>query len=42
MRLFAMTMLRPLGYEMVHLPLNKVADTPFHIEGREKVSIDTD
>ena len=24
---------RPLGYEMVHLPLCKVADAPFHIQG---------
>ena len=26
--------LRPLGYERVYLPLKKVADTPFHIQGR--------
>ena len=25
--------LGPLGYEMVYLPLTKVADTPFHIQG---------
>ena len=24
---------RPLGYERVYLPLHKVADTPFHIQG---------
>ena len=24
---------RPLGYERVYLPLCKVADTPFHIQG---------
>ena len=24
---------RPLRYERVYLPLNKVADTPFHIQG---------
>ena len=24
---------RPLGYEKVYLPLCKVADTPFHIQG---------
>ena len=24
---------RPLGYERVYLPLYKVADTPFHIQG---------
>ena len=23
----------PLGYERVYLPLHKVADTPFHIQG---------
>ena len=27
------TLLRHLGYERVHLPLYKVADTPFHIQG---------
>ena len=27
--------IRPLGYERVHLPLGKVADTPFHIQGDE-------
>ena len=26
---------RPLGYERVYLPLCKVADTPFHIQGDE-------
>ena len=26
---------RPLGYERVYLPLYKVADTPFHIQGDE-------
>ena len=25
--------LRPLGYERMYLPLNKVTDTPFHIQG---------
>ena len=25
----------PLGYERVYLPLCKVADTPFHIQGDE-------
>ena len=25
--------IRPLGYERVYLPLCKVADTPFHIQG---------
>ena len=25
--------IRPLGYERVYLPLRKVADTPFHIQG---------
>ena len=25
--------LRPLGYERVYLPLYRVADTPFHIQG---------
>ena len=27
------TIFRPLGYERVYLPLYKVADTPFHIQG---------
>ena len=27
--------IRPLGYERVYLPLCKVADTPFHIQGDE-------
>ena len=26
---------RPFGYERVYLPLWKVADTPFHIQGDE-------
>ena len=26
-------MYRPLGYERVYLPLHKVTDTPFHIQG---------
>ena len=26
---------RPLGYERVSLPIYKVADTPFHIQGDE-------
>ena len=26
---------RPLGYEKVYLPLYKVADTPFHIQGED-------
>ena len=26
---------RPTGYERVYLPLYKVADTPFHIQGDE-------
>ena len=30
-KLFPIT--RPLGYERVYLPLHKVADTPFHIQG---------
>ena len=29
---------RPLGYERVYLPLFKVADTPFHIQGDELYS----
>ena len=29
---------RPLGYERVHLPLCKVADTPFHIQGDDMYS----
>ena len=28
-----MYMYRPFGYERVYLPLDKVADTPFHIHG---------
>ena len=27
--------IRPLGYERVYLPLYKVADAPFHIQGDE-------
>ena len=30
---------RPLGYERVYLPLYKVADTPFHIQGDEESEI---
>ena len=30
---------RPLGYERVYLPLYKVADTPFHIQGDDIVVI---
>ena len=30
-----MTLKRPLGYERVYLPLCKVADTLFHIQGDE-------
>ena len=26
---------RPFGYERVYLPLYKVADTPFHIQGSD-------
>ena len=29
-----------LGYERVYLPLCKVADTPFHIQGDEFWSVD--
>ena len=29
---------RPLRHERVHLPLYKVADTPFHIQGGEILS----
>ena len=32
-RLASVWTLRPLGYERVYLPLYKVADTPFHIQG---------
>ena len=28
-----MIVIRPLGYEKVYLPLYKVADSPFHIQG---------
>ena len=28
-----MLIYRPLGYERVYLPLYKVADTPFYIQG---------
>ena len=28
-----MSTLRPLGYERAYMPLCKVADTPFHIQG---------
>ena len=30
---------RTLGYERVYLPLGKVADTPFHIQGDEYVCL---
>ena len=29
----AFFIIRHLGYERVYLPLGKVADTPFHIQG---------
>ena len=29
---------RPLGYEKVYLPLCKMADTLFHIQGDEKIT----
>ena len=29
--------IRPIGYERVYLPLCKVADTPFHIQGNELI-----
>ena len=32
-----MEIIRHLGYERVYLPLCKVADTPFHIQGVEFV-----
>ena len=32
---------RPLGYERVYLPLCKVADTPFHIQGGDIYYIST-
>ena len=32
-QLYAQDLIRPIGYEMVYLPLCKVADTPFHIQG---------
>ena len=28
---------RPIGYERVQLPLCKVEDTPFHIQGDDKL-----
>ena len=31
--LFCCTVIYPIGYERVYLPLYKVADTPFHIQG---------
>ena len=31
---------RPLGYERVYLPLCKVADTPFHIQGDDMFAYD--
>ena len=30
---------RPLGYERVYLPLYKVTDTPFHIQGHDIVFV---
>ena len=30
---------RPLGYERVYLPLTKVADTSFHIQGDEVMAL---
>ena len=30
--------IRPLGYERVYLPLHKVADTPFHIQGDDYIA----
>ena len=30
--------IRPLGYERVYLPLCKVADTPFQVQGDEYVN----
>ena len=32
-RLFHLYIYRPLEYERVYLPLFKMADTPFHIQG---------
>ena len=32
---------RPLGYERVYLPLYKVADTPFHIQGDDIYTVYT-
>ena len=29
---------RPLGYERVYLPLYKVADTPFYVQGDDIIS----
>ena len=29
---------RPFGYERVYLPLYKVADTPFHIQGDDIIA----
>ena len=28
--------IRPLGYERVHLPLCRVADAPFHLQGHDR------
>ena len=36
-----LTTIRPLGYERVYLPLYKVADTPFHIQGDEYIKFET-
>ena len=37
--IFSTVIFRPLGYERVYLPLCKVADTPFHIQGDDLSSI---
>ena len=33
------TIVCPLGYERVYLPLREVADTPFHVQGEELITI---
>ena len=33
--------IRPFGYKRVYLPLRKVADTPFHIQGDELYCLHT-
>ena len=33
--LVMLRIIRPFGYERVYLPLYKVANTPFHIQGDE-------